>query len=91
MAPIEDITYKLLSNEEVARLNHLPISTQMIHSLPYMEGILKPQEIKNLIPKSERTIRYTLKTLIETELVYRIPDFYDMRTHFFTLKEDPVL
>ena len=48
-------------------------------------GALKPRQIGLYTTLSNRTIRYGLKILCDGNLVRRIPDLQDLRTHFYAI------
>ena len=69
-------------HEELAKL---PKSAREIFKLLSTNGALKPREIGLYTTLSHRTIRYGLKILVDGDLVRRVPDLQDLRTHFYTV------
>lgn len=50
-----------------------------------MYGRLKPQDLSEKTNLSARTVRYALQRLRAKELVKRVPDLSDLRSHYYTI------
>ena len=71
--------------DQEEKFTQLPKSAREIYLLLQNNGALKPREIGLYTTLSNRTIRYGLKILIDDNLVRRIPDLQDLRTHFYAI------
>ncbi|MFX1251212.1 MAG: MarR family transcriptional regulator [Promethearchaeota archaeon] len=60
-------------------------SIQMIYSTLAMYGKLKPQQLSEKTNLSARTVRYALQRLRAKELVKRVPDLSDLRSHYYQI------
>ena len=86
MAAIESNTERRdIFHDQEDRFTQLPKSAREIYLLLQNNGALKPREIGLYTTLSNRTIRYGLKILIDDNLVRRIPDLQDLRTHFYAI------
>ena len=72
-------------HEEETNITQLPKSAREIYRLLQDNGALKPRQIGLYTTLSNRTIRYGLKILCDGNLVRRIPDLQDLRTHFYAI------
>lgn len=73
------------SDHPADKVTHLPKSAQEVYSLLCTNGALKPREIGLHTTLSNRTIRYALKILIDSDKVRRVPDLHDLRSHFYAV------
>ena len=46
------------------------------------DGLMKITELNNLTHYSDRSVRRALEKLFELELVVKVPDFNDLRSHY---------
>lgn len=72
-------------HEQEEIITQLPKSAREIFLLLQNNGALKPREIGLYTKLSNRTIRYGLKILCDGNLIRRVPDLQDLRTHFYTI------
>ncbi|TFG11032.1 hypothetical protein EU534_00265 [Candidatus Heimdallarchaeota archaeon] len=62
-------------------------SIQVIEILENKGGLTQIQLIDEFNDKNPRAIRYTIRTLLEMELLIRLPNFNDMRSSIFYINE----
>ena len=82
---MSEINPKLLSEAKkflIGTSNSVQIVFDVIHK---SNQPLRFSEIKNLTTYSDRTIRSALKQLYKLEIVVKVPNIYDLRSHFFLL------
>ncbi|MFX0061343.1 MAG: MarR family transcriptional regulator [Candidatus Hermodarchaeota archaeon] len=72
-------------NRNVSPLLGMSKSIQIIYSTLVMYGMLKPQQISEKTNLSARTVRYALQRLRAKELVKRVPDLSDLRSHYYQI------
>lgn len=87
MAAIEPskVINRLELNESVNNVENLPKSAQEVYVLLCNNGALKPREIGLYTSLSNRTIRYALKILVDENVIRRVPDLHDLRSHFYAV------
>ncbi len=87
MAAIEPskVINRLELNESVNNVENLPKSAQEVYVLLCDNGALKPREIGLYTSLSNRTIRYALKILVDENVIRRVPDLHDLRSHFYAV------
>ncbi|MFX0095763.1 MAG: MarR family transcriptional regulator [Candidatus Hodarchaeota archaeon] len=60
-------------------------SIQTIYGTLAQNGRMKPQELSQKTELSARTVRYALQRLRAKELVKRVPDLTDLRSHYYQI------
>ena len=87
MAAIEPgkVIDELEPNKNIGKVDNLPKSAQEVYYLLCDNGALKPREIGLYTSLSNRTIRYALKILVDKQVIKRVPDLHDLRSHFYAV------
>ena len=60
-------------------------SIQVIYETLSKNGKMKPQDLSRKTELSARTVRYALQRLRDRELVRRVPDLADLRSHYYQI------
>ena len=77
---------RFMSNVEL-QIGVLPPCAREVYDI-VREEVLKVSEIVRQTQYTPRSVRAALKLLEENNLIGKIPDFHDMRSHYFTGKID---
>ncbi|UCH32777.1 MAG: ArsR family transcriptional regulator [Candidatus Bathyarchaeota archaeon] len=73
-----------ISPQEVLKVTKdLPKSARTVFLALVETGPMKSKDLSEHTALSSRTVRYGLEILRERKLVRRIPDFNDLRSHFY--------
>ena len=82
----------MISKEEISGLStqetieiakDLPKSAKTVFLALIKKGPMKSKELSKQTSLSSRTVRYGLEILRKHSLIRRIPDFNDLRSHFY--------
>lgn len=85
MSIVQDV--EGISPQEVIRVTKdLPKSARAVFLALIEKGPMKSKDLSKHTALSSRTVRYGLEILREHKLVRRIPDFNDLRSHFYKAK-----
>ena len=67
-------------------VDNLPKSARIVFRALMEKGPMKSRDLSDHTSLSSRTVRYGLEVLRTRDLVKRIPDFNDLRSHFYSAK-----
>ena len=85
------LTYTILNNKPEIILKGTPKSVQLIFNLiEKADKPLRVNDLQKLSNLTDRTIRLALNRLYKLNLVIKIPNLQDLRSHFLTLSPDIV-
>ena len=83
------MTYKIINNSPEFVLKGTPKSVQTIFSLiKKSEKPLRVNDLQELSNLTDRTIRLALNRLYKLNLVIKIPNLQDLRSHFLTISPE---
>ena len=75
---------ELVENGE-AKIGHLPQSALVVVEILRREGALTPKDIFQKTNFAPRTVRYALKTLLESNTIEKVPNLLDLRQNKYRL------
>lgn len=79
----EKIEENKLKNE--SKNVHLPQSALVVVKILREEGALTPKDIFQKTNFAPRTVRYALKTLLENNVIEKVPNLLDLRQNKYRL------
>ena len=83
------MTYKIINNSPEFVLKGTPKSVQTIFSLiKKSEKPLRVNDLQELSNLTDRTIRLALNRLYKLNLVIKVPNLQDLRSHFLTISPE---
>ncbi len=80
------LSQELSPQEVIMVTKDLPKSARTVFLALVERGPMKSKDLSHHTTLSSRTVRYGLEILRKNELVIRIPDFNDLRSHFYKAK-----
>ncbi|MHA2363282.1 MAG: hypothetical protein ACXAC7_04950 [Candidatus Hodarchaeales archaeon] len=85
---MSEINIKMLQNAEII-LNGTPKSVRTVFEIIRKASRpIRVTEIQKVAGLTDRTIRLALRRLYTLNLVVKIPDIYDLRSHYLTLSRN---
>ncbi|MHA2271273.1 MAG: hypothetical protein ACXACI_05380 [Candidatus Hodarchaeales archaeon] len=81
-----------VSEEEIMRITgELPRSASKVFLALIEKGRMKSKELSKYTALNSRTVRYGLGILRQRNLVHQVPDFNDMRSHYYIAHTSQVI
>ncbi|WXG41151.1 MAG: winged helix-turn-helix transcriptional regulator [Candidatus Freyarchaeum deiterrae] len=67
------------------KIGHLPQSALVVVEILRKDGALTPKDIFQKTNFAPRTVRYALKTLLESNVIEKVPNLMDLRQNKYRL------